>query len=506
MNTLFDDLRAALLSIWLRRWVALAVAWVVCLGGWVFVALIPNTYESQARIYVQLYDPLSAQLGIGEADHKRDIGQVRDTITSSVNLEKVVRATALGQGITSRKQMEGAVAGLSKAVKITSEQDNLFRISATASSARLGDAQSAKLAQDIVKQMIELFRSQSVAGVGDIQATLQFMDAQLINRQKELEAAEQRRMAFETKHPELAQGGVSLVQRLEQDRAQQRSLDGDMVAAQSALAAINGQLASTPQTVAGAGGGGLRGQVGQLQGELSAMHARGLTDNHPDVIALKNQIAALRAQISAGGEAPVGGAPNPAYATLESIRAERQANLQSLQARKGALDADIAQATAAQNTDPQLVLEAQNISRDYDVLKGQYDKMVQDREELRLRGQVESAHGTMKFQIIDPPLLPRGASAPNRPMLLALVLVAGVVAGVGVAFALGELRSTYATTAKLERAVGLPVLGAISRVVSEAGKVQRLRQVRHFVLAASALGAMFVLLVAMEMFHRRLLA
>jgi len=62
MNSVFDDLRASLQGIWNRRWLALGVAWVVCLIGWVVVAMIPNSYESSARIFVQLYDPLAAQV------------------------------------------------------------------------------------------------------------------------------------------------------------------------------------------------------------------------------------------------------------------------------------------------------------------------------------------------------------------------------------------------------------------------------------------------------------
>jgi hypothetical protein len=35
------------------------VAWAVCLLGWLVVALIPNSYESKARIFVQLDDALA---------------------------------------------------------------------------------------------------------------------------------------------------------------------------------------------------------------------------------------------------------------------------------------------------------------------------------------------------------------------------------------------------------------------------------------------------------------
>jgi capsular polysaccharide biosynthesis protein len=97
------------------------------------VTTIPNQYRSHARIFVQLDDVLSDQIGIG-ADRHRDIDRVRQTLTSAVNLEKVVRATRLGEKVSTEKQMEGAVASLSKAVKVTSQQDNLFEIAATSGS------------------------------------------------------------------------------------------------------------------------------------------------------------------------------------------------------------------------------------------------------------------------------------------------------------------------------------------------------------------------------------
>ena len=56
---MLEELRAALWAVWNRRWLALGVTWGVCVLGWLVVALIPNTYESDARIFVQLDDMLA---------------------------------------------------------------------------------------------------------------------------------------------------------------------------------------------------------------------------------------------------------------------------------------------------------------------------------------------------------------------------------------------------------------------------------------------------------------
>ncbi|MBC2650865.1 chain-length determining protein [Novosphingobium flavum] len=506
MNSLLDEARAALFSVWHRKWIALGIAWGVCLLGWLAVAAVPNSYESKSRIFVQLDDPLAEQIGIGASDRRRDIERVRQTLTSAVNLEKVVRSTRLGDGITTPKQMETMVTDLGKAIKVKSEQDNLFEISATSTDSNLSDAESAKLAQEIVQKMIDIFREENLAGGrGEMTETLEFMNQQLADRQKQLEAAEQRRSAFEAQHPELSQGGASLIQRLEGARTELRGLDADIAAAQSALAAINGQLAGTPQSLTGPGaGGGARSALAEALGQLAALRSRGLTDNHPDVIAARNQVAQLRTL--AANEGPGGGMPNPAYSSLQSIRAEKQANLQALITRRAAALADQARLTGQQVANPEASAEAQRISRDYDVLKQQYDKLLQDREQLRLRGQVENERSAVKFQVIDPPSTPRKPVAPNRPLLLMGVLVVGLGAGMAGAFAVGQLTSGFHTMGRLEKAIGLPVLGAISHTMNDVGRAVAAKRLKYFMAASAALGVVFVLLLASEFIQRGMVA
>jgi polysaccharide chain length determinant protein (PEP-CTERM system associated) len=509
MNSIFEELRSALHSVWTRRWLALAVAWGVCLLGWLMVAMVPNSYESRARIFVQLDDALAQQIGIGVGDRKKDIERVRQTLTSAINLEKVVRGTRLSETVTNPKQMEGTVLGLAKQIEVKSDQDNLFEITASSGRGSLSDAANAKLAQEIVQKMIDIFREENLSGGrGDMGETLEFMNQQLASRQKELEAAEQKRLAFEAQNPLLAAGGTSVLQRLEASRAELRGIDADLAAAQSALASINGQLAGTPTTIAGVAGpvGGARGAFAQAQADLNAMRARGLTESHPDVIAARNQVNALRAGALAEGGGSVSGVPNPAYTSLQSIRGDRQASVQALTARRAAVQSDIATITTSQISNPEVAAEQARINRDYDVLKQGYDKLLTDREALRLRGQVETERSSVKFQVIDPPTTPRSPTAPNRPLLLFGVLIVGLAAGIGAAFAMGQLRSTFTTTAKLERALGLPVLGSITQTITDAGRQLRAKRLKYFYAGTAALGAIFVLLLTVEFIQRGMVA
>jgi len=208
----------------------------------------------------------------------------------------------------------------------------------------------------------------------------------------------------------------------------------------------------------------------------------------------------------AAGEGVRSGAPNPAYSSLQSIRAERQANLQALHSRRASLQGDMAGLSGMAAGEPMAAAESARIGRDYDVLKAQYDKLLQDREELRLRGQVESETNAVKFQVIDPPTTPREPVAPNRPLLLFAVLVIGIGAGIGAAVAATQLRSSFATADKLAAAIGLPVLGAISRTVTDSARQLGRRRSKWFAGASAALGGVFVLLLAAELVQRSMVA
>jgi polysaccharide chain length determinant protein (PEP-CTERM system associated) len=506
LNVVIEELRAALWTVWNRRWLALGVTWGICLLGWFAVAMFPNSYESKARLFVQLDDVLADQIGIGAATREKDIERVRQTLTSAVNLEKIVRSTRIGDAVTTPAQMQAAIETLTKNVKIVGEQKNLFEITAASGHSDLSDAENAQLAQDIAQRMIDIFREENLGGTrGEMRETLDFLDQQLAARQKELEDAEQRRLTFEAEHPELVGGSATMMSELSQTRAELRSVEADLAAAQSAAAALDGPLAGTPRTIVGVGGGGPRAALAQAEANLSALESRGLTDSHPDVVALNKHIASLRVQAQGSG-GDVGSSPNPAYSSLQAMRVERQSSVQSLASRAVALRSEIASISASQAQEPGAAAEAQRISRDYEVLRQQYDKLLQDREELRLRGQVETERSAIKFEVVDPPTAPRVPAAPNRPLLLFGVLFLGLAAGAATAWGVGQMKGSFATAAKLERTFDLPVIGTISHNLTEVGRTLRRKRMKQFAGAAGGLGALFVVLMAAEFVQRGMVA
>lgn len=515
MNGLYDEFRVALHSVWTRRWLVLAVAWGICILGWLVIASIPNRYDSRARLLVDINEIIPADAQSGPYADRARIDQIRETLTSARNLEKVAITTGMIPAGAGEREKAGAVAALQKNIKVVPQQDNIFEITSSIGVGSLSDADNAKLASGVLDSLITVFRDEQLRG-GRMTARegLKFLDAQLADREKALGEVEARRAAFEAKNIGLISSGTgSPGQRIDQARAELGQIETQLAAAQGALAAANGQMAQTPATINvpglnSTGGGVARQQLAGAQAELSSMRARGLTDAHPDVVALKSQIASLKAMADREGSGGGGGgnAQNPAYATLQAMRAERQATVSALSARKAQLTSDIAQITTAQIQNPGVASEYERINGEYTALKAQYDRLMAQREQVRLRGEVQTETDSIKIDLIDPPTKPTAPSAPNRPLFLTLVLFAGIGGGIGVAFGLGQVRTSYATAAKLERASGLPVIGSITEVVTPERHVERKKKLVWLAGGSGALVALFLLLLVAEFVQRGMVA
>lgn len=499
MNDIFEELRSALYSVWHRRWLALAVTWGVCLLGWIVVAMIPNTYESKARIYVDETDVLSEQLGIA-GDGVDEIRRVRQTLLSSVNLEKVITSTKLGENISERSDMDAAIARLDKDVQVDSEEDNLFSITAQVGMSGLSDSENAVLARNVVQKLLDIFREEHISGSrAEVSGAIADLNDQLEERRVELEAAEERRLAFESQYPELIGGSEGLSTKVQQSRTELRDIEANLAAAEIALASINNQISSTPRTIpGGATAAGPQGSLVQAQSQLAELRGRGLTDAHPDVVSTRRQVEILARQVAAAGPAQVSGTPNPAYSQLLALRADREASVGSLQARRAAIQSTAASLVASQASEPAVAAEANRISRDYDVLRTNYERLLEDREKLRTRGDVVDETSQYKFDLVDPPIVPQAPAAPNRPLLLIGVLFAGIAAGAGAAYALSQLRSGFSTSMKLERSMGLPVIGSISLTLSETAKTLRRRRFKQFAGASAGLFGVLLILLTIE--------
>jgi polysaccharide chain length determinant protein (PEP-CTERM system associated) len=485
MNSLQEEVMTTLYGVWRKRWYGLALMWAVCLIGWIFVATIPNQYQSSARVYVDWASLIPQKLGFEGQNLLRQVDVVRRTLTSRVNMEKVIRRTELDVDIDNDRELDALIQNLSKNITVQSQESDLFTITYTSANPNLSNQENANLARRVVDNLIQIFMEENVTSDrDDINEAIRFFEDQLAERERQLEDAERRKAEFEEKYLGLLPGEGDITSRLNQARADLDRVELELVQTRNSLGALQSQIGGTPATIDApsfvVGGGAApmtptQQQLAAVQQQLTDMYTRGWTDKHPDVIQAKAQIKRLQdlaAKERASGTSQLAAQSNPVYVNLKSMVFEKQSALAALNARAAQLKTAIADMTAKQIEQPGIVAEQAKLNRDYDVLQKQYQELLKSREEVRLRSDVESKTQQVKFRVVDPPSQPREPIAPNRPLFLSMVLFLGAGAGAALSFVLSQVHATYITAGQLEARFDYPVLGSVSEIVSDNQRAQ----------------------------------
>jgi len=490
-------LRAA----WRRRWVGLGIAWLICGLGWVGVYLVPNQFESSARLYVDsdaILTPLLRGLAADSAPSSQ-LEILQRTLLSRPNLEKLISKTDLDLSAVTASDHERLLQSLATDIQVKPQTRNLFTITYR--------NRSPKLAHDVVQTLLSIFvESATGSNRVDMENARRFLEHQISSYEQQLRAAEKRRADFRTKYvdmlpsdmtPEHAYASVT-----ETTRASLRETDGKLQDAIVRRDMLRKELAdTTPMLVSeegrGSGGGG-GGKLAEAQEQLRLLLMRD-TERHPDVIAQKQVIAALRSSPGAGG-APAGkgggsdaagrrSVPNPVYEQIKVRLVEADTSVSSLQRQNQATTELLGRLDKMQHEQPGLVAEYQNMDRDYGVLRKNYEELLARLQSANLAQAADTQADKVKLQIVDPPETPRLPVAPNRLLLVSGVLIAGLGGGIAFTVLLSQLDRSFATVDDL-RNLGLPVIGGIS-VLTQPPFMQRLLVGARFGVAVFVLVAIY---------------
>src|SRR4051794_10477234 len=110
-------LRAA----WRRRWLGVAVAWLVCCVGWAGTYAIPNQFDSNARLFVDA-DAILTPLLRGIAADSTPTTQLeilQRTLLSKPNMEKLISKTDLDLMLNRPSDRERMIIRLANDIKVT---------------------------------------------------------------------------------------------------------------------------------------------------------------------------------------------------------------------------------------------------------------------------------------------------------------------------------------------------------------------------------------------------
>ena len=94
-----------------------------------------------------------------------------------------------------------------------------------------------------------------------------------------------------------------------------------------------------------------------------------------------------------------------------------------------------------------------------------------------------SATDLMSFRIIDPPTVPDRPVGPDRSKLFSLVFLGLIVAGIGIAFVISQIRPTFHSQMSLREITGKPILGSIPMIWTDQEKTKRKKRLYAFGLS-----------------------
>jgi len=383
-------------------------------------------------------------------------------------MEKVARMTDLDVRAKTPEQTEAMLDGLASKISIADAgRENLYTIS-------YQDA-NGELAKKVVQSLLTIFVESSLGKTRqDISSSQRFIEEQLQQYQQKLSDAENSLKEFKQKHIGMMPGqGGDYYAKLAEATAQLRQAQLDQQEAVNRRNQLKRQLSDEePELSAAAAAMPVSSEIDSriqaLQKQMDQLRLQ-YTDLHPDIQSTKRLIDKLEAQkkidLAERKKDPAGSRiQNPVYQQLTIAIAEADANVSSLGARVNEYQRRFAALRNASNMIPQVEQEYTQLTRDYDVYRQNYDALLKRRESVTMSGEVESKTDTVDFRVIDPPFVPSQPAWPNRPLMLSLVTLGGLLAGMAVAFLLSQLRRTVADRRALRELTGLPLLGAVSRV------------------------------------------
>ena len=486
-----------------RAPLALGTAGALLLLSIVVAALLPNQYEAYTTLMVepQTISKRLVEPGVEESDLNDRLHLMTMTIFSRPRLSKVIDDLKLYPELSKRETREEVIEYMrdhlriepvlpaleqGHAQRIRELEINTFRVFFRHESADIAAAVANRLANDFIEEHIK----ERVQVSGD---TSDFIENELTRLQSRIQEVEGKIAAVKAQNPGRLPEDLDANQRmLEQAMMNLRGSQRDLAEAESDEAFYKQQALTaglvTP-TVTDEANPARRLQVLEIQ--LGEARARGLTDKHPDVEAILQEIESLKDKVAAtGGDGASMSLPQ------QNAEAER---------RRAALRADSAKQEVARiseqvqdvqtriNDTPRVVEELAALDREYKHLYESYQDFSSKRLEAGVSANMERRQKGEQVRVLESAVPPPEASSPNRLLIVALGLMMGLAVGGGLAILTESTDSSFHGARDLQAVLKIPVLGAVPSILLD-GDRRALRRQRMRLTAATITVTLLVLI------------
>jgi polysaccharide chain length determinant protein (PEP-CTERM system associated) len=463
-----------------RKWWFVTPLVLSIVVGSALAMLLPREYTSAAEIGIA--DPtLSPELlkGVQSLDAKERQRAISQQLLSPTVLERVVREENLQPG----KPVEQTAASLRAKVEdhIVVPQP-IGRMGAGRDgieSFRLGyvDA-SPERAQRIANRLATVFvEENSKTKTKQAQNTSEVLAQQVKASQERLgKLQEQLRLKKQAnigRLPDQMNANVSMVNGL---RTQHESLALQLRTEQDRLSMLEGQLDQMKQGPGGAmtsaGQQAIQGaqtRITDLERQLRQYQANGYTEQHPDIISTKEELAVARRELtSVRQQSPGTGADlvaaDPAYRQKTIERDATRLRISALQRQLGQALSQIGSYQARVDSAPLVEQELSSLVQDESLERKRYEDLSSQYQKAQLTEDVTRTQSGERFVVLNPAALPSRPTSPDLLKLMAMAIGLGFMLGAAAVIGREFLDRSVHDARMLQSEFEVPVLGEIPRI------------------------------------------
>ncbi|MGH9875220.1 MAG: XrtA system polysaccharide chain length determinant [Pyrinomonadaceae bacterium] len=492
MNDVLAEVKIYLRMLWGHHWLAFICAVITCFIGWAIVAVLPNTYRVKATVQVErssLLQTLLKDLAVESDLGKGMAPLMRQTMLARPNLELTARESGLAKGTDTPENFDRLLDRMAAKIDIVVSPDQAGVYTVTY------EHSDPQVTQRVVQVLLDRFLDTILTVTRtDLKNTKRFIDKQLEEYRRSMEAAERRIQEFKEKHPEIPEDGRTYFSRLEETKNHYQTALLELQEAENEVMAIKALPGPRGEIIPSE----LDLRIQELENTLTDLPLK-YTDKHPDVIAAKRALQELKAikslelepgkrAISRKGRMP---SLDPAYQSAKVQLTQAEAKAAALRSRAEEYKRRVALLQQNISTIPEVEAEIQKLRREYAFQQQNYQALALRREAANISDKVEHAND-LKFNVLEPPQVPQRPVSPKRIILNTIVFVVGIGGGIGLVLLLLQIQPVIYSRRNLMNIADLPVLGTLS--LADARKPNRSFFVANlsFFLALTALSLSFV--------------
>jgi polysaccharide chain length determinant protein (PEP-CTERM system associated) len=472
-----------------RHWILLVALAMTGAGlGYIATRVLPKKYTSVTLVLVEQPKVSDEYVHpVVSDDINQRLASMQQEILSRARLEPIIRQYGLYGNDINTVPMDKLVGRLQSGVTVSpvqamaeTQSQGLPGFTVSVAFADPGLAQkicstitsmfteeNAELRKLSAKQTAEFLQTT----IDDAKAKLDAQDARLADFKRrylgQLPDEEQTNLNVLTGLTSQLDAATQALSRAQQDKSFAESMLGQQLQANQASQA--GQVQDTLET-----------QLAGLQGQLTVLRSK-YTDDYPDVVKLRNDIATLQKKIA---DASAG--VKPADATPGRKPAAEPTQVQNLRAQIAQHDIDIKQMTAQQDdiqrqiklyqarvqSSPAVEQEYKAVTRDYNTALDFYNDLLKKRDQSAMASDLEQRQEGEQFRVLDQANLPTDPSFPRPTVFIPSGLGAGICLGVCIAFLMEFRDTSLRTESEVESLLQLPVLAMVPAMNAEpSGKV-----------------------------------